>query len=597
MASNRQQPTDIGVEPQLVIGIDFGTTGSGYAFQTRADFKSDRLRIYENMQWGTANTKYKTPTCLLVNPDRTVSWFGDEAEQVYINLRPKDQPNTWFFFRNFKMQIYNKEITADMVLTSENGNELPALFVFSESIKWMKNHVLTYLERSNTRYLRMTMKWVLTVPAIWTEGAKQLMRKAAQQAGIDKQSLCIAFEPEAAAVYYTTAEANPPDDPKRDFDRSLATGPGTTNMIVDMGGGTVDITTIEVNKDGTMRQIHMAKGGPAGGQKVDEKFFSLMSDILGASVWTKFIQEFPREFYDFRMSLETAKINLKHKLRHSGTRDEFLIYVPDAIIKECERETGFNISTALRNNKSSKDKVEFEFGRLVFKGEILRQMMNSSIEEIIGYITEIADDVKALGRRIHAVILVGGFASSNFMNDEMRAIIQNRLGIEVKRPMHCELAVLRGAVLFGHNENILTARVVRMTYGIGVTMPYSSKYPKERKFSMDGNTYATGVFAPHVLRGQEVKIDEWISANEYYPLEKNQREVVIYVFSSETKDTKMIDEEGCECIGKFEIFLGEGPQLNSSSTEISFNFGRTELVIRARDTKTGNEVCESLCLK
>ncbi|XP_045165267.1 heat shock 70 kDa protein 12B-like [Mercenaria mercenaria] len=600
MATNCPSPADKGIEPQLVIGIDFGTTGSGYAFQTRADFKSDRLRIYENLQWGRAKTQYKTPTCLLVNPERTDSWFGDEAEQEYIKLRPRDQPNNWFFFRNFKMQIYGKEITTDMVLTSENGNELPALFVFSESIKWMRNHVLTYLERTNCRYLEQMTKWVLTVPAIWTEGAKQLMRKAAQRAGIQRQNLCIALEPEVAAVYCTTAEANPPDDPRRDFDRTLPSGPGTTNMIVDMGGGTVDITTIQVKKDGTMKQIHMAAGGPAGGNKVDEKFFRFLSDILGASVWRKFCQDFPVEFYDFRMSFETSKRNLLPKLRHNRTRDEFPIFIPGTIIQEFEREQEKDIATALRQNEMTRDKVEFEFGKLIFRGEILRQMMNSSLEEIIGYVTHVAKEVKALGRPIHAAILVGGFASSDFMNDEMKSIIQERLGILVKRPTHCEMAVLRGAVLFGHNENILTSRVVRMTYGIGVTMPYSSKYPKDKKFTMDGNAYVSGVFAPHVFRGQEVKIDEWISANEYYPLEQNQKEVVIYVFASESKDTKLTDEEDCKCIGKFEVSFGEGRRgilLNSASTEISFNFGRTELIIRAKDTKTGNEVYESLTLK
>lgn len=361
-------------------------------------------------------------------------------------------------------------------------------------------------------------------------------------------------------------------------------------------GGTVDITTIEVNVNGTMKQIHMADGGPAGGQKVDEKFFRFMSHILGAPLWGKFTRDYPSEFYEFRMSLETAKRNLLPKLRHSRTRDEFLIFIPDFIIKEYASQNGEHLATSLSRSKETKDRVEFEFGKLIFKGEILRDMMKSSLEEIIGYVTRVANEVKALGRRIHAVLLVGGFASSDFMNDEMKKIIQERLGIAVQRPTHCELAVLRGAVLYGHNETILTARVVRMTYGIGVTMPYSSKYPKDRKFTHDGNAYVSGVFAPHVLRGQEVKIDEWISANEYYPLEKNQREVVIYVFASENKDTKMTDEDGCECIGKFEVSLGEG-SLNSKSTEVSFNFGRTELIVRAKDTETGHEVYESLCLK
>ena len=347
-----------------------------------------------------------------------------------------------------------------------------------------------------------------------------------------------------------------------------------------------------------MKQVHVAAGGPAGGQNVDERFFNFMSDILGGSLWSKFITDYPLEYYDFRMSFEAAKRNLSPKLRHSRTRDEFLIALSDIIISEFKSDQGLDFSLALKQNKSTRDKVEFEFGRIVFKGEILREIMNISIREIIGYVLKVAEDVKKLGKTINAVILVGGFASSAFMNNEIKVIIQEKLGILVRRPTHCELAVLRGAVLFGHNEKILTSRVVRMTYGIGVTMPYCPKYPKEKKFKIDGKAYVSGVFVAHVLRGQEVKIDEWISANEYYPLKPDQKKVDIYIFASESKDTKMIDELDCKCIGKFEVSLGKHKwaSINKSLIEISFNFGRTELIICANDTKSGIKVFESLTL-
>jgi hypothetical protein len=50
--------------------IDFGTTFSGYAFQTKADFKEDPIRI-QGFTWTTgsnAGLSNKTPTCVLFNP-------------------------------------------------------------------------------------------------------------------------------------------------------------------------------------------------------------------------------------------------------------------------------------------------------------------------------------------------------------------------------------------------------------------------------------------------------------------------------------------------------------------------------------------------
>ncbi len=51
--------------------------------------------------------------------------------------------------------------------------------------------------------------WVLTVPAIWSNGAKQLMREAAKTAGLyeDDRQLLLALEPEAAAICCKASEA------------------------------------------------------------------------------------------------------------------------------------------------------------------------------------------------------------------------------------------------------------------------------------------------------------------------------------------------------------------------------------------------------
>ena len=94
-----------------MIAIDFGTTGTGFAFQSRADFLSDQLKMYENLLDEGEALHYKTPTCLLVNPNKTQIYFGEAAEDLHARLEPEDNPEEWFFFRNFKMQLYGKEVT------------------------------------------------------------------------------------------------------------------------------------------------------------------------------------------------------------------------------------------------------------------------------------------------------------------------------------------------------------------------------------------------------------------------------------------------------------------------------------------------------
>ena len=62
------------------------------------------------------------------------------------------------------------------------GKSLPAVEVFKMSIQFLSQDLLN--ECSNALAGELTMDdicWVLTVPAIWSDGAKQFMREAAEK--------------------------------------------------------------------------------------------------------------------------------------------------------------------------------------------------------------------------------------------------------------------------------------------------------------------------------------------------------------------------------------------------------------------------------
>lgn len=67
----------------------------------------------------------------------------------------------------------------DIELEDETGKSLPALTVFSLAIKFLKNDLLQNCKDKLTDIYEKDIHWVLTTPAIWTDVAKQFMRKAA----------------------------------------------------------------------------------------------------------------------------------------------------------------------------------------------------------------------------------------------------------------------------------------------------------------------------------------------------------------------------------------------------------------------------------
>lgn len=71
------------------------------------------------------------------------------------------------------------------------GNSKPAVDVFSIAIGALKNHVIGHIKNQGSSIRETDIKWVLTVPAIWTDRAKMFMRKAAEK--VNNISLCLSF--------------------------------------------------------------------------------------------------------------------------------------------------------------------------------------------------------------------------------------------------------------------------------------------------------------------------------------------------------------------------------------------------------------------
>ncbi|NWX26346.1 HS12B protein, partial [Notiomystis cincta] len=190
-----------------VVAIDFGTSYSGYCFSLASG--ADQIRqVYWGIEHGLKTPK--TPTSILFNEKQEFMYFGYDAVMKYKSL-PSSQAGSWYFFQNFKMQLYNtvggRSVTADMELKASNGKSLPALMVFSESLRYLKEHALNTIKEASfqTVYDEEEITWVITVPAIWSAAAKQFMRLAAKKAGIIShmlaKNLIIALEPEAASLW------------------------------------------------------------------------------------------------------------------------------------------------------------------------------------------------------------------------------------------------------------------------------------------------------------------------------------------------------------------------------------------------------------
>ncbi|XP_026681180.1 heat shock 70 kDa protein 12A-like, partial [Diaphorina citri] len=175
---------------KVIIAIDFGTTYTGYAFS----FVNNDCDIHIMRKW---EDRYAFS---FVNNDCDIhimrKWEGSiiRVEESHWN----------FAWRSAALS--DSDVNRDLKLSAANGESILALTVFKHSLVYLKYQALRELnDQAEEPVSRDEIRWVITVPAIWSQQAKQFIREAAYSADLCNihayDQLLIALEPEAAAIF------------------------------------------------------------------------------------------------------------------------------------------------------------------------------------------------------------------------------------------------------------------------------------------------------------------------------------------------------------------------------------------------------------
>ncbi|XP_071511378.1 uncharacterized protein, partial [Diadema antillarum] len=164
----------------VVVAIDFGTTFSGYAYSLVREPESVHImRKWEGGDPGVTNMK--TPTTLLLTPEGKFHSFGFTARDFYHDM-DHNEALRWLYFDKFKLTLHgDPNLNLQTEITAANGQKFSALSVFEYSLRFFREHALEELcdQSDDGQVDPNQIRWVLTVPAIWKQPAKQFMRQAA----------------------------------------------------------------------------------------------------------------------------------------------------------------------------------------------------------------------------------------------------------------------------------------------------------------------------------------------------------------------------------------------------------------------------------
>jgi molecular chaperone DnaK len=436
-----------------VVGIDLGTTNSVVAVMEAG--KPSVIANAEGFRTTPSVVAYTK------NGDRLVGQIA--KRQAVINPE-----NTFYSVKRFigrKSQEVSDELkqVSYVVKSDSNGNiklECPALKK-EFSAEEMSAEVLRKLATDASTYLGETISQaVITVPAYFNDSQRQATKDAGRIAGLEV--LRIINEPTAASLAYGLDKKN-----------------NETILVFDLGGGTFDVSVLEVG-DGVFEVLSTSGDTHLGGDDFDEKIVKWL------------LAEFKKE--------NNVELNKDRQALQRLTEASEKAKVELSSLTEAEINLPFITAT---------DTGPKHLERKITRGKF-EELCSSLIDRARIPVENALKDAKLDSSKIDEVVLVGGSTRI----PAIKQLVKKLLGKDPNQTVNPDEVVAVGAavqagVLAGEVKDILLLDVTPLSLGVetlgGVTtriIPRNTTIPTKKS-----EVFSTAVdnqpnVEIHVLQGE-----------------------------------------------------------------------------------------------
>ncbi|GBC35700.2 hypothetical protein GLOIN_2v1502209 [Rhizophagus irregularis DAOM 181602=DAOM 197198] len=539
---------------RAVVAIDFGTTFSGFAYANRAD-----PEIITNDVWPQQIGSLKTNTVLQYdsNYQNVIKW-GNPALAQRQSRKSKDLL-TSKSVELFKLHLGNIPQNEKPPLPHQLNYEKAIGDYLRELGKLIKETIST---RWHGIIFFKHVLLVISIPAEFDDRAKDTMRQCLYDAGLtdSKESNKVEFtsEPEAAAIYCM---------------RNLKGQNGmipinASFMVVDCGGGTVDLTTRRLLRDNKLSEITERTGDFCGGSYVDREFLKFLGRKLSESTINLF-----RENNYGQMQYMIQQFCQKVKFHFTGNRNDFNAFEFDIeeicpILKQyCKDEI--------------KEKMEDNDWIIDINFEDLKSMFDPVVGKIIRLIRGQLNSSKD---RCSAIFLVGGFSESKYLQIRVKEEF-GKLVPSIIVPKQPIAAIVRGACDYGLTTSTIVDRTLKYTYGIRIGRIWKEGDPPSQK--MPDLYDHTFTFDRLVMRGTRVGVNQEFSKT-YTPSKPDYTGLSFKIYKTTELSAEFCNEPGMKLHGTLNIDLPDVHLGEDREVEFSLIFGKMELVAKAKNLRNGS---------
>ena len=492
---------NINKKNEIIIGVDFGSTQSGYQIFYNSEI----------MLEGNESNKIIPTELIFDNYFQKGLSIGEQAK--YFPKENIEKENKLYFSkfkRNLDPRIKNNMADASIPIGKQLENDI----VITEYLRLLKDYIINNEEKINYTNIK-DVKWVLTVPPLWDDNSKNKMKELAMKA--DMSNVEIALEPEvdSLAIFYD-----------KNIKKEILK-PGTSFLMVDMGGYTVDFTAMKIlDENKNLEQLLQPVSFAFGSNLINEKIIEIIEKAYSKEKLEK-VKKTNYKLWEKTLD----EIEEKKKQINNNEAKNFRININ---FNEGKCNGWFDLCTLNYNGIDipyTSQYIDIP-ANLVF--EIINELTNKILDKI-------KDNLFNCAEQINLVIFTGGFSKNIILREK----INNYLKSSFKQKVFLdepEKTVMKGAALFGIKPNQIIKRIMPVSIGI----------------LLDDNKYFT-----FVKRGESIETNKIIE-KKMIPFGDK-----IQIFYND--ENEEINEDNKKYLGEIEIPLSELPLVDRNIT-ISMKF-------------------------
>ena len=571
----------------VVVGIDFGSSGCGFAYS----FMNEKDIIHGLIKG--ANTENKVPNEIILDENGNILEFGANCSQYLV----EKGVNIGHYFKGIKMLLYDKKT---IIKANNTGKTFSLSIVIQKILEKIKTLSEDILKNLGQKLDTLNIKWVVTIPAIWGEFQKGIMMEACLNSGLikenDDKSLFFALEPEAASLYCSRDKNINPEYLNQ----------GKYYIICDLGGGTGDIVFHLVGNNKNLEEISVPCGGNYGSNEIDKYLFEdLVNKIFGfkdfESLYMRLqelnIKEKKETIFDEWCELERKIKQFKESVNFGKVNENVKFPINFNIFQECFKNENENFEYLINkyNNKyNSNSELKLEIvSNKKWLVDCPYKIIYNYIEKQAKLIAEqINNNLKISNKDIDTIIFVGGYSSNEILISSIKKYLDKKI-IHHLQPSTPYLAIMNGAVLFGINPYIINSRIAKYTIGQKVRNIWDEKI--HSKFSKSNKVYdknekvyrCINCFDKFIEVGQKIKYEQEITKS--YSM-VGERYCNLIFYKTLSSNPILITEEGVEEIGICKLDAGQNYPFGERDITVTLKFGGTFIDVKGKHVKSGKEV-------